>query len=143
MSCRGLANALELAVFEHTQEFRLQIEGQFTDFIEKQRAVGRILEIACARAVGTGKRPFAVTEQGRLDQVWRNRGAVERQVGLCGALGKSVQCRGGQFLAAARFAFDQHRKWRTRELPELGAQFLQRCAFTDQAVIHLRRCVSK
>jgi hypothetical protein len=46
-----------------------------------------------------------------------------------------MQGGGGEFLAAARFAFDQHRKGRVGELPELRAQFLQWSAATDQAVI--------
>src|SRR6187431_2922585 len=40
------SDALEPALFERTQDFRLQCEGQIADFIEKQRALMGELELA-------------------------------------------------------------------------------------------------
>ena len=121
----------------------MQVEGKLADFIEKQRAVRGVLEIAGARAAGSREGSLAVTEQRGFHQVGRDRGAVERQIGFRCALGQSVQGGSGKFLAAARFAFDQYWKGRMRKLPELCTQFLQRIAFADQAVIYSGRCVSK
>jgi hypothetical protein len=112
MPCLGFADALELAVLEHAQQFRLEVERQFADFIEKQRAVGSIFEIAGTRAAGASERPFAVAEQGCFDQAGGNGRTVQGQVGFGCALGQAVQGGSGQFLAAARFAFDQYRKRR-------------------------------
>jgi hypothetical protein len=49
------ADALKFAVFKHAQELRLQVEGKLADFVEEQRAVRGILEIAGARAAGAGE----------------------------------------------------------------------------------------
>ena len=52
----GFADALVFAVFQHAQQFRLQLQRQLADFVEEQRAVLGVLEIARARGRGAGER---------------------------------------------------------------------------------------
>ena len=118
----GLAHALELAVFQHAQELGLQLQRQLADFVEEQAAVACILEIAGAVGVGAGERALGVAEQRGLDQVRRNGGAVQREIGFGRARALAVQGCGHQFLAAARFALDQDRKRRAGVLTDLLAQ---------------------
>ena len=44
-----LADALVLAVLQHAQQLRLQLERQLADLVQEQRAVPRVLEVAGAR----------------------------------------------------------------------------------------------
>src|SRR5439155_15838139 len=44
-ACRGLANALVLAILEHAQQLRLQLERELADLVEEKRALARVLEI--------------------------------------------------------------------------------------------------
>src|SRR5207248_2139348 len=76
---------------------------------------------------------FGVPEQGGFDERGRDRGAVEREIGLRGAAGQAVQARRDQLLAAARLAFYQHRVWRIGELRELAAQPCEGGALPDQS----------
>lgn len=52
----GFSDALIFAVFEHSQEFRLQLEWQFADLVEKQRAILGLFEIAGMAAACPGER---------------------------------------------------------------------------------------
>ena len=81
------ADALEFAVFQHAQELGLKIKGKLADFVEEQRAIRGVLEIACARTAGAGERAFAVAEERSLHKVGRNRGTIECEIGLAGPIG--------------------------------------------------------
>ena len=60
----GFAHTLEFAVFEYSQKLRLQLERQFSNLVQKKGGVLGILEIACPRCRGAGKRAFGITEFG-------------------------------------------------------------------------------
>jgi hypothetical protein len=132
-----LVAAMTLAVLENSQQLRLQVERQFPDLVEEQRALGRLLEVAGTAADRAGEGALGMTEQCRLHKARRNCGAVQRQIGAGSPLGQPMQRFGGQFLAAARFALDQYRERRIRVLLQLGAQQLHRRAVPDQ--LHSRR----
>ncbi|MNL33460.1 hypothetical protein D3C87_1553720 [compost metagenome] len=71
------AQALDLAILQRTQQLRLHRQGQFTDFVEKQRAaVGRI-EASGAVTGGAGKGAFDMAEQFTLRQRLRQGGAID------------------------------------------------------------------
>ena len=115
------ADALELAVFEDAQQLRLQLQRQLADLVQEQGRVVRVLEIARARRRRAGERALGVTEQRRLHERRRDRRAVEREERVRRALAHEVQRLGDELLAAARFALDQHRERRVRELADLLA----------------------
>src|SRR5205823_5400912 len=76
-----LADALVLAVFQHAQELRLQLERQLANFVQQQAAIRRVFEIAGFVGRGAGERALHVAEERRLDERRRDRGAVQREVG--------------------------------------------------------------
>jgi hypothetical protein len=63
-----------------------------------------------------GERPLLVAEQRRLDEVLRDRAAVDRDERLRAALARAVNGARDQLLADAGFALDQHRDQRGRGL---------------------------
>src|SRR5690606_14055484 len=72
------AEALEAAGLEHPQQLHLAGQRQRADLVQEQgAAVGR-LELALARALRAGVGPGLGPEQFGLDQVGRERAAVER-----------------------------------------------------------------
>ena len=71
------ADALELAVLEHAQQLRLQVDVELADLVEEDGAAVRLLEAAVMLSDGAGERALLVAEQRRLDQLLRDRAAVE------------------------------------------------------------------
>lgn len=59
----GFANPLVLAVLKYPQKLWLQVEGQFTNLIEKQRSFRRFLEIPRPDFCRTGECPLGMAEQ--------------------------------------------------------------------------------
>ena len=55
--------ALAFTVFDKTQQFRLDRQRQFADFIQKKGALVGPLNIAVLAFVGTGEGPLLVPEQ--------------------------------------------------------------------------------
>ena len=55
---------IDLTFLNGTQELDLGIEGQFTDFIEEQRAAARLGKFADMLFGGAGESTFLVPEQG-------------------------------------------------------------------------------
>src|SRR5262249_6383511 len=70
------AEALELLLLKHAQQFRLQREGNIADFVEEQRALVRHVEAADLLRDGAGERAFLMAEQLALKQIERNCRAV-------------------------------------------------------------------
>src|SRR6185295_7119753 len=75
---RGLADAPELAFLEHAQQLGLRPRRQLADFVEEQRSAVGFLEDAAAIGDGAGERSAGVAEELRLDEILRQRRAVER-----------------------------------------------------------------
>ncbi|MCY1516120.1 hypothetical protein D9M68_507340 [compost metagenome] len=103
------AHAVEVAVAEHAQEARLQVEGHVADFVEEQRAALGLLEAAAAHGLRAGEGAALVAEEFALEQVLGNGGGVDRHEGAVGARRVLVQRARHQLLARARFAGDEHR----------------------------------
>jgi hypothetical protein len=72
----------------------LKLEGQFADFIEKDRSVVRQLESPRLRIVSTGERTLLVSEQLALDQAGRQRRTVDLDEWRFRAVAPSVECAG-------------------------------------------------
>ena len=102
------ADALELLLLQHAQHLGLRGRGHVADLVEEERAAVGLLELADALPVGAGERALLVAEQFALEQRLGDRGAVDRQERLVGAVGVLVDRAGDQFLAGAALAEDQH-----------------------------------
>ena len=66
-------------------------------------------------AVGAGEGAAAVTEQLAFEQVARDRGAIERDERLLGAVGKLMDGARENLLAGAAFPGDENVDFRTRD----------------------------
>ena len=80
------AEPRELAVLQDVQQLGLQRRRHLADLVEHDRAVLRELELADARSAGAGEGAALVAEQLALEQVGRQRRAVDLDERLrCGA----------------------------------------------------------
>src|SRR2546426_11345223 len=74
----GTAQALDLSLLCGTEDLRLQREAHVDDLVEKHRAARRLLEAANFAGDRAGERALLMPEQLALEQVLRNRRAVDR-----------------------------------------------------------------
>ena len=70
------AERTDFALLQHAQQLHLQRRRHIADFVQKQRASFRRLKESFARAYRAGKGATGVTEQLRLQQLLRQRAAV-------------------------------------------------------------------
>ncbi len=89
------------------KQLRLQVRRHLADLVEQQRAALGHLEEADLVGVGAGERPLLVAEQLALDQVLRNRRAVDLDERALDAVRVVVNRVGDQLLAGAVLALDQ------------------------------------
>ena len=87
---------------KRAQQFRLQTDVHFGNFVEQQGAAMGCLELAEAAGDGAGKGTFFVAEQFGFQQVFRDRGAVQCDERAAGAARFAMDVAGQHFLAGAR-----------------------------------------
>src|ERR1700689_691454 len=73
----GRPDALDLALLKHAEQLRLHGSRHVADLVQKERAAVSLLELACVPLRGASEGTFLVPEQLALDQLRRNRRAVE------------------------------------------------------------------
>src|SRR5207248_2632906 len=81
------ADAFDLSLLDRAQQLRLEIDAEIADLVEKQRAVGRQLELAQLLAMRARERAAFVAEERTLGELARNRRQVhrdEQRVGIAG-----------------------------------------------------------
>src|SRR5579862_1352422 len=98
---RMAADAVVLAVRQHTQQAHLQIGGHVADLVEEERAVLRLLEASATRALRTRERAALVSEQLGFEQVLRNRGRIDGDERTCDARTVTMQRTRDELLAGA------------------------------------------
>src|SRR5690606_31742566 len=125
-------HARDLAVLQRAQQLGLRGGRQLADLVQEQRAAPRALERALPLPVRTRERAALVAEQLALDQVLRQRRAVQRDEGLLGLRAQRVQVPRDQLLARAALAQDQHRAGNRRQPADLLAQALHGQARADE-----------
>ena len=102
------AQAAELHLLQNAQQLDLGEEAEVADFVEEERAVGGLLEVAFAGADRTGEGAFLVAEELGFDQGLGNGAAGDGDERLLGARAEVVNGAGDQLLAGAAFAGDEH-----------------------------------
>jgi hypothetical protein len=112
-------DALELPVFEHPEELRLELQGQLAELVEQESSLRRQLEAACPPAARSGEGAPLVAEELALDQAGRERGAVDVNEGTGAARGALVDDPGDQPLARSGLAGEQHRRAHRRNRLDL------------------------
>ena len=132
------ADALELALLEHAQHLRLRVRVHVADLVEEQRAAIGELELAAALLGRAGERALLVAEQLALDQLGRDRRAVELHERPVLALGVLVHRARDELLAGAVLAGDQHAPGARRGLRHLIEDRLHRGALADHREVGRR-----
>jgi hypothetical protein len=102
------AHPLELALLQDAQELGLRFQRKLADLVEKQRAAIRDFEPAAPLLRRAGEGAFFVTEELALDEVTRNRCAVDLDQRALTAVAPLVDRPRDELFAGARLALDQH-----------------------------------
>ena len=79
---RAAADTIDLVLLEHAQQLRLQRRLHLAHLVEQQRAAVRQLELAELARRRAGERAALVAEELALEQLARQRRAVDRDEGL-------------------------------------------------------------
>src|SRR5271154_6525081 len=102
------SQAVEGRSVEHAQQLDLSLKLEFSDFIEKERALVGEFEQAGLGRIRAGEGALFVTEQLALDQVLGQRSTVDVDPGPAAPIRSLVNRVGDEFLAGSGFAGDQH-----------------------------------
>ncbi len=79
------ADRRDLPLFEHGEQFGLQMQRQIADLVEEQGAAAGRLDAPDPVALGVGKGAFHMTEQLGIDQLGGDRAEIDGQHRLPGA----------------------------------------------------------
>ena len=116
-------DCLYLAVLEKPQQQRLHPQAHLADFVEKERAAVRELELAALVAVSAGEAAFDVSEEFRLEERFGDAGAVHRHERRQSAAGVAVDISRDHVLAHSALACDQDLGGAFRRTRGHGEQF--------------------
>src|SRR5439155_25744139 len=86
----GPSQTLELTLLEDTEKFRLNHRTHLSDLVKEQRSSRGLLDAADLGRDRAGKRPLLVSEQLRLEKLFGERRAIDRDERLAGARGALV-----------------------------------------------------
>ena len=103
------AKPAHLAVFEHFQNLGLHGGLKVADLVEEQGTAAGGLDQPELALPGVGERAALMAEQLVLDEVGRQRGAVQLDEWPRSPSAATMQCLGHQLLAGAGLPDDQHR----------------------------------
>jgi hypothetical protein len=98
----------ELRVLQHVEELGLERRPHLANLVEEDRAEVRLLELADAGRGGAGERALLVPEELALEQLRRQRGAVDFDERLRLSRGSLMDRARHQLLAAAALAGNEH-----------------------------------
>ena len=102
------AQPLELALLEHAQELHLGGQGHLAHLVEEEGAAVGALEAALAAGHRAGEGAPLDAEELRLEDALGEGAAVDGDEGALGALGLLVEGAGGELLAGAGLAQQEH-----------------------------------
>ena len=103
------ADRRHFVLLQHAQQFRLELERHFADFIQKHDAAFGGAKHAQAAPGRAGKRALLVTEQLAFGKRGGERGAIDGHKRFVAPRSQAMQQARPKFFAGARFAADQNR----------------------------------
>src|SRR5262249_41536585 len=106
------------------QELHLEVQRELADLVEEERAAVRFFEEAAPIRVRVGERALLVAEELALEQVLRDRAAVDRHEGHVLARRTLMDRARDELLADAALALDEHRGLEVGDLRD-GAEDLR------------------
>src|SRR5690606_18483663 len=122
---------------QHAEQLALQVERNLADLVEEDRAAVGELEAADAVTVGAGERALHVPEELALEELVRNRRAVDLDQRPVRPRAPGMDHVRDELLADTGFALDQHAGVRLRDGLEAREHLLQRRALADDpAEVH-------
>ena len=107
LDCLFTADPLKPLFLKKAKDLGLGSERHVTDFVQKNRTTMTLLELANAPPLGASERPFFVTEEFALQQLFWDRCAVEGQEWGFGPRAVLVNGLGDQFLARSALTRNQ------------------------------------
>src|SRR5262249_30865347 len=129
------ADALDFSVLEKPEQERLHAQGHLADFVEKDRAVLRLIEPAALVAVRSRKAAAYMPEQLRLEERIRHTRAIDRDEGPLPAAALVYEP-GDDVLADTTFAGDENFRVGARRALDLLLDFTQRVACPNELDVH-------
>jgi len=100
---------------EHSEQFRLEVDPEFSDLVEEERPAAGLFESAAAPGDGSGERASLVPEQFAFEQRRAQRGTVHLHERMTGALRVAVDRGRNQFLACAALSENENGLVRGRD----------------------------
>src|SRR3970282_2003181 len=128
------ADALDRPLLQEAQKLCLKSKRHVADLVEKQRPAVRDLDLAEGLLGGARESALLEAEQLRLEQRFRDRGAVDRDEGSVRARAQSVDGLREQLLARAALALQQCGRVRRRHFLDYPADFEHVVARGNDAV---------
>src|SRR5258706_3248958 len=122
-----------LAVLQYPQELGLQSKGHIADLIQEQRPSVRCGDKPLVVVDRPGERGFAVSEQFRLEQIFRDGGAIDRNERSLRASARTVYGAREELLSGAARALDEHARFRLGDQARLMEHVLHFRALRHQA----------
>ena len=113
---------LNLAILQYPQEFGLEFERQFGDFVEKDGAAAGCDKETPFVVIGAGKSALDMAKEFAFEERADQGAAVDRHEWFAHASAFVVQCPRDQFFAGAALARDQHRGVRAGHFGDHCAQ---------------------
>src|SRR6476659_3149662 len=110
----GPTQPLKFVVLKRAQQFRLQFERYFSDFVEQQRALVGQFQSPDFLADGFGKSTLLVAEQLALQQSGGNGGAVYLHEVSAGPVAEAMDRARDKFFSGSCFSQDQNRSFAGR-----------------------------
>ena len=102
------AEPFKLALLQDAQQFGLQVQRHFADFIKENRAAVGQFEFAGTVCNRPGEGAFAVTEEFAFEKRFRHRGAVHGDKWLAAAIARVVHEPREQFFTRSAFGLNQN-----------------------------------
>src|SRR5205085_5329942 len=129
------AYSFKRALFaHHPKQFHLRAGIDLADLIEEDRAAARLLETPDPAFVRTGERAALVSKQLALEQLRRQRRAMDRDEFPFAAPAQIMDRLRGQFFARPAFAFDENVRRRWRHLLDSIEHVTQGGGFADDVL---------
>ena len=128
---------LDLPLLEHAQHLGLRLRAHVADLVEEDRSLVRLLELADLLFGGASERALLVAEELGLDQLLRDRGAVDLHEPLAAAQAVAMNGAGDELLADAALAEQQHRGIGRRGALDRVPHLPQRAALPDHLMTRL------
>jgi hypothetical protein len=123
---------LDVALLQHAQQFDLQRQRQAFDLVEEQRTLVGMLDLADLALGRARERAGLVAEHFALEDVFRDRPAIQGDEVVRTAAAELVQAARHHFLAGARFAVDQHVGGFVGQVEDQAAQVAHRGRIAQQ-----------